>query len=224
MERVLVFGAGKMAEAVTACAAGRGAVEICGYTADADYVNAEQYLGRPLMPFDRLPGGFAPENCVILVAVGYQDGNRLRAARLAEAKERGYRVISLVGAAAVVPPDFACGENTVVFDGAVVQPGATIGADVFLWGGASIGHHSTVGDHCWVAGGACLGGAVELGANTFVGMGAVVGHEVRIGRDCILGAGTLTTKSLPDESVVVRTDSEVHRLNSRQFLRLTRAL
>ena len=85
-----------------------------------------------------------------------------------------------------------------------------------------IGHHSEIGDHCWVTGRANISGSVIVGKNCFFAVNATVTNDIRIGNRCIIGANTLVTKGLQDGQVVIERSSEVFRLNSDQFLRITR--
>jgi hypothetical protein len=52
-------------------------------------------------------------------------------------------------------------------------------------------------------------------------MGAVVGQEVKTGIECMLGAGSLTIRSIGDKAVVIKEQTEIHRLNSEQFTRMS---
>jgi hypothetical protein len=52
-------------------------------------------------------------------------------------------------------------------------------------------------------------------------MGAIVGQEVKTGVECMLGAGTLIIRSIGDQTVVVKQQTEIHRLNSQQFTRMS---
>jgi acetyltransferase-like isoleucine patch superfamily enzyme len=51
---------------------------------------------------------------------------------------------------------------------------------------------------------------------------ATVTNDIRIGNRCIIGANTLVTKDLQDGQVVIERSSDVFRLNSDQFLKITR--
>jgi len=93
--------------------------------------------------------------------------------------------------------------------------------NVFVWGGAMVGHHAKINDNCWLTGGCLIGGGVDLGEGSFVGMGAILGQEVKTGAECMFGAGTLTIRSLGNNAVVVAEQTEIHRLNSQQFIRMS---
>lgn len=111
---LIIFGAGKIAQAAT-------------------------FLGKPLLTTEELPGAYPPAEHALFVALGYQGVNRLRADKLAWARDQGYRLASY--RSPLASGDYQMGENSIVMDGAVIQPAATLGDDVFVWGGTMIGHH-----------------------------------------------------------------------------------
>ena len=84
-----------------------------------------------------------------------------------------------------------------------------------------IGHHAIIEDNCWLTSGCLIGGITTIGKGTFVGLGAMIGHGVVIGEKCMLGAGTLATKDLPPGTVTIAPNTESHRLNSDQFIRMS---
>jgi sugar O-acyltransferase (sialic acid O-acetyltransferase NeuD family) len=179
-------------------------------------------MGLPLVPFDQIERAFPPEECAMLVAVGYHELNQLRARKCAEAKAKGYRLSSYVSPRSWPGRNIAIGENCMVLDGVTVQPGVTVGNDVWLWSGVVLGHHSAIADHAWLAAGTTVGGGARIGSSCFVGLNATIGNEVDVGSDCIIGAASLVTKSQPAGSVILTKEAERIRLDSQRFLRISR--
>ena len=219
MKDLIVFGTGKIAACMTHYFERDSAFRIHAYTCDREFVQAAEFQGRPALPFDEIQKHYPPESYVMFVALGYQRVNRLRKAKYLEAKERGYSLVSYVSPK--VEGSFVLGDNCAVMDGAVIQPFAEFDNDVFVWGGAMVGHHARIGSHCWITGSANIGGSVELQEGSFVGLNATIGQEVRVGRNCVLGANSLSTRDVPADSVVVVRDTELHRLKTDQFIRLS---
>lgn len=216
---LILFGAGKIAEAVTYFFERDSDYEVVAYCCDAAYVNRSRDLGRPVLSKEAALSAYPPSDCHLFVALGYQEINRLRAERVAWARAQGYRLASY--RSPLVPGDYRLGDNSIVMDGAVIQPGVTLGDNVFVWGGAMIGHHAVIQDHCWLTGGCAVGGITTLGAGSFVGLNATLGHEIVIGERCMIGANALAGHSLPDGSVLIVGDTPIHRLNADQFARLS---
>jgi acetyltransferase-like isoleucine patch superfamily enzyme len=119
-------------------------------------------------------------------------------------------------------PDAVVGENCFVADGVSLEAGARVGDNVALWSNVVVGHHAQIGNHCWIAAGTAIGGGTVIGDRCFVALNATIGNEVVVGADCILGARTLLTKSVADKSVLVEKDTELFRLDSDRFLRMSR--
>lgn len=219
MKKIVIFGAGKIGQAVTSYIERWNLFEIAGFATDRAYIQADEFEGRPWIASEEMADRFPPAEYAAFVAVGYQDLNRLRADKVAEVTAMGYELVSIVSPD--VPADFKCGRNCMVAEGGQIQPHVTAADNVFIWSGAMVGHHTVIESDCWITGGAQIGGVTTLGQGTFAAVGAVVGNEVVIGSRCMLGAGTLVTKDLPDGTVLATADTEPHRLNSDQFIRFS---
>lgn len=216
---LIIFGTGKIAEAVSYYFNRDSEYEIHAYVVDDVFATVDTFLNKPIVKFSMVLEYYSPENYTIFVAVGYQGMNKLRRDKFTYFKDKGY----LFGSyrSPFVQGDFTCGENTIIMDGVMIQPLVTFGSNVFVWGGAMIGHHTVVNNHCWLTGGCLIGGSVNIGEASFIGMGAVIGQEVKIGIECMLGAGSLTIRSISDKAVIIEQQTEIHRLNSLQFTRMS---
>jgi sugar O-acyltransferase (sialic acid O-acetyltransferase NeuD family) len=218
-KKLLIFGAGKIAEAVTYFFERDSDFEIVAYIADDLYVNNESCFGKPFIKLSEVEKRFDSSTYFVFVATGYQGMNELRYTKYKYFKDKGYSFATYVSPN--VKGNFTIGENSIIMDGALIQPCVSFGNNVFVWGGVMVGHHAIVEDNCWLTGGCLVGGVTRIGKNTFVGLGAMIGHEVAIGEKCMLGAATLTTKSITDGIVLIAPSTEPHRLNSSQFTRMS---
>jgi sugar O-acyltransferase (sialic acid O-acetyltransferase NeuD family) len=216
---LIIFGIGKISQAVSYYFNRDSDYKIIAYAVDDVFANQSEYMGVPLVKLSDIKEQFNPQVHNVFVAVGYQGVNSLRANKYKYFKELGYSFASYKSP--YVFGEYSIGENTIVMDSAVIQPLASFGNNVFVWGGAMVGHHATIQDGCWLSGGCLIGGSVNLGRSSFVGMGAIVGQEVKTGVECMLGAGSLTIRSIGDKAVVVKEQTEIHRLNSEQFTRMS---
>ncbi len=220
---LVIFGAGKIGEVIYRHLRRGGEYDVVAFTCDAAFIpDGNTFLGLPVVAFDDVVAAYPPATHAMIVAIGYQDLNRLRRTRYTEAKAKGYRLASLVSAGAHCGDWVEMGDNCIVLDGAVIDPGVRLGSNVVIWSGALIGHHSTIGDHCWVAGHAVFGGSAVLGSGSFVALGAVVGNEVEIGEESFLGAGVLVTKCCNAKSVFVAPATEKFRLDVDRFLKISK--
>jgi serine acetyltransferase len=63
---------------------------------------------------------------------------------------------------------------------------------------------------------------MKLGAGSFVGLNATLGGDIKIGASSFIGGGTVVLKSAEAKSVFIQPTTEKFRLNSEEFLRITR--
>jgi sugar O-acyltransferase (sialic acid O-acetyltransferase NeuD family) len=157
----------------------------------------------------------------MFVCLGYHEMNALRARKVAEAKIKGYSLVSYVHPQSGVPDDFVHGENCFIMNNVMVHPFVRLGDNVFVWSGAMIGHHSVIGDHCWITSCANISGLVNIGRQCFLAVNATIGHGITIGNECFIGANALVTKCTEDNQVFIAESSKAYRLNSRAFLKMS---
>lgn len=222
MEKVVIFGEGKIAEVVYFHFKNDSPYEVVAFTADAKYISKEKLFGLPVIPFEDVEDRFPPNDFKMFIAVGYQQLNELRARKYFEAKGKGYKLASYVCSRTTNFGEVEIGDNCLILENNAIQPGAKIGNNVTLWSGNHIGHHSEICDHCFLAGQVVVSGNAKIGPYCFIGVNATIGHSIEIGERNLIGAGTLITKSTEPGSVFILQDTPKYRLDSARFLKLTR--
>lgn len=222
MSKVVIFGAGKIADEAFFYLTNDSPHEIVAFTLDGAYLTEKEKFGLPVVPFEEAESLYPPGDFKMFVAVGYQDLNKFRAQKYEEAKAKGYELISYVSSRASNFGQVEIGDNCFVLEFAVIQPCAKVGSNVFIWSGNHVGHHSSVGDHCYIAGNVVISGSTIVEPYCFIGVSATIGHEVTIGRESFIGAHSLITKNVEPKSVYITPDTPKYRLDSSTFLRLTK--
>ena len=222
MSKVVIFGAGKIADEAYFYLTNDSPHEIVAFTVDRAYLTVPEKLGLPVVPFETVQDQYSPSDHKMFVAVGYQELNRFRAQKYAEARAKGYELVSYVSSRASNIGRAEIGDNCFVLEFATIQPCSTIGNDVFIWSGNHVGHHASVGDHCYIAGGVVISGNTKIEPYCFIGVSATLGHEITIGQGSLIGAGSLITKDVAPQSVYITPDTQKYRLDSSMFLRLTK--
>lgn len=222
MSKVVIFGAGKIADEAYFYLTHDSPHEIVAFAVDGDYLSQPIKLGLPVVAFEEVQDEYPPADYQMFVAVGYQDLNQFRARKYAEAKARGYTLVSYISTRASNFGGVELGDNCFVLEYAVIQPCAKIGNDVFIWSGNHVGHHASVGDHCYIAGNVVISGNTVIEPYCFIGVSATLGHEITVGRESFIGAATLVTKNVAPQSVYIAADTPKFRLDSPTFLRLTK--
>lgn len=195
--------------------------EVAACTADRSYLTGDTWQNLPAVAFEEVEKHYSPEKYAMFIALGYQELNALRARKCAEAKAKGYALVSYVHPQSGLPQDCEYGENCFIMNSVLIHPRVRLGNDVFVWSGAMIGHHTSIGDHCWITSCANISGVVTVGERCFFAVNATVGHNVVIGDECFIGANALVTKGAENKQVFLTGDTKAFRLDSHQFLRMS---
>jgi sugar O-acyltransferase (sialic acid O-acetyltransferase NeuD family) len=223
MADLVIYGTGKIAEVIYRYVAFDRAFNVVAFTCDAAWLPASKtFHGKPVVAFEEVEHRYSPDRHSMLVAIGYHALNGVRATKFAEAKAKGYRLESYVSSRAFAGDWLQMGENCIILDNVGIEPGTRLGNGVALWSGVVVGHHSTVADHCWLAAESTVGGNAAVGERCFVGLGASIGHDITLGAECLLGAGARVSKSAGSGSVFVGRDTELFRLDSKQFMKVSK--
>lgn len=222
MSDIVIFGEGKIAEEAYFYLTNDSPHEIVAFTADEDYISKKELFGLPVLPFEEIANKYPPTDFKMFVALGYQDLNKLRAAKYYQARDKGYELISYISSKASNFGEVEIGDNCFILENTVIQPCSKVGSNVFIWSGNHIGHHACIGDHCYIAGNVIISGHTTIEPYCFIGVNATIGHEITIGRESFIGASCLVTKNAEAKSVFITQDTPKYRLDSSSFLRLTK--
>ena len=221
MKEVVIFGTGQTSEIVSYYLNKETDFKIVAYTIDSKEISEEKFNKKPVVAFEHLKEEYPPSKFNIFIAVGYRDLNKLREKKFLEAKSKGYSCISFIHPRAGNFDPKIIGENSFIMEHQSIQPFSKIGNNCFIWSGVLIAHHSVIKDHCWITSESSIAGNTTVGERCFLGINSTIGHMVNIGKDNFIGAGTLITKSTKDGSVFITSDTDVYKLNSEQFLKIT---
>lgn len=219
--RIVLFGTGKIADVLFYFLQHHSDFETVATTLDRSFLTATTWNGLPTIAFEEIERSYPPAEYGMFVALGYQELNALRARKCAEAKAKGYELISYIHPQSGLPSDCIYGENCFIMNQVMIHPHVRLGNNVFVWSGAMIGHHSSIGDHCWLTSCTNLSGVVTVGRNCFFAVNATVAHNVAIGDECFIGANALITKCTDDRQVYLADNTKAFRLDSHQFLRMS---
>jgi sugar O-acyltransferase (sialic acid O-acetyltransferase NeuD family) len=222
MKQIVLFGTGKIAEVMLYFLRHHSDYEVVACTVDRPFLSGETWQDLPAIAFDEMERRYPPATHAMFVAIGYQELNALRARTCAQAKAKGYTLISYIHPQSGLPGDCEYGENCFIMNNVSIHPRVRVGNNVFIWSGAMIGHHSTIGDHCWVTSGANISGVVTVGKNCFFAVNATVAHNVVMGDECFVGANALVTKCSNNREVFLAESTKPFRLDSHQFLRMSK--
>ncbi len=191
--------------------------KVAGFTVHERYLRKKSFLGRKVVPFERVEESFHPKRFSMFVAIGFKKVNKARAAVYHQCKEKGYRLIRYVSSRAVYFGEVAIGDNCFILENNVLQPNVTIGNDCILWSGNHIGHNSTLGDHCFISSHAVISGNVTVGPYCFIGVNATLRDGITVAPECVIGAGALVLKDTRPRQVFAADGTPPARLTSAQL-------
>jgi sugar O-acyltransferase (sialic acid O-acetyltransferase NeuD family) len=205
MDEVVVFGTGGMGAMVRHYLTFGSDYKVVAHTIDSAYMSSQEYDGLPLVPFETVEKSYPSVRYSMIIALGYlgQGPNQLRAQRYAEAKNKGYTLISYIDKTAVIADGVAIGDNCIICPNQTIEPFAKIGNNVITRSGCYIGHDVIIGDHCFIGPHAVIGGNTIIEPFAFLGANSTVRNGIKIATGCVIGAGAIILKST-DENEVYR--------------------
>lgn len=190
----IIFGTGSLAEVADFYLTHDSPYRVVAFTATGNFVKESNYLGRPLVAFEDVANKFPAGSHEMFIAIGYRKLNRLREQYCAEARTKGYTLLSYVCSKATHWGDTHVGDNVFVFEDNTIQPFVSIGNGTVLWSGNHIGHHSKIGEFCFLTSHVVVSGHCTIGNRTFIGVNATIADSTNIGEDNLIGPGALVQK------------------------------
>ncbi len=215
MQDLVLFGVSGFSKIVAELIAEAGRYRVVGFTQDGDQIS--EFLGLPVVPFEKLEESFPPNKFHALVAVGYSKMNQVRQQKYLELKARGYSMGSYCCPRQHIPSTVSLGEHHLILDENSLQPHCRVGDNVILWSRNVIGHESEIGSHCFLSSGVIVSGFAKLGEGCFLGPTTVVAANVALGDRVFLGPGAIASEDLADESVLVGPKSDLRKIPSRRL-------
>jgi sugar O-acyltransferase (sialic acid O-acetyltransferase NeuD family) len=219
MTKLVLAGNAITAEILLSYLAGDNRYDVAGITVDDEFAGTGTVAGLSSVGLSRLKESFPPHTCRILMAVGYNDLNRVRESLFTRLKDMGYTIETYVHPDAMVHSREPLGEGSIVLPGAVIEPYATVGANAMVWCNVTLAHHSRIAENCWIAAGTVVAGQARVGRNTFVGVNATVVNEVGVGEYNIIGASALISRNTKPHTVHLARSAEPFRYSSEDYVK-----
>lgn len=202
MKRVIVYGTGGYAEIFYHEACLFGAIEIVAFTVDREYLDAPEFCGLPVVPFEEVKTVYPPEAYEMMVLTSPKR-IRTRKVMYDKAKGLGYNLANYVSPRAIVEAGVQMGDNNVIFADAFIGHHTILGNDNIIRQKVYLGHQSKMADHNIIVAGCTLGGMSQIGSLSFFGLGMVGRDKVRYGDEVFVGLGSVVTKDVEDYATVI---------------------
>lgn len=215
--QVVIFGTGDIAQLAHFYFSTDSSYEVVAFTVDAEYLDATELCGLPVVPFDEVHLSYPPSDCHFFVALSYSKLNSVRDKKYQAAKNLGYAIASYVSSHATVLNEFYIGENCFILEDNTIQPFVEIGNNVTLWSGNHIGHHSKIEEHAFITSHVVISGGVTVGHHSFIGVNATLRDHINIGALSVIGAGAIIMSDTEEESVYVPERTVAKKIKSSRL-------
>jgi len=204
MERVILFGNGRQAQLIYFYLTHSSPYEVVAFTVDRGYITEDRLFELPVVAFEDIESIYSPDQYKMSVQLGYRNLNMLRAEKYAQAKAKGYELISYISPKATTWPGLIVGDNCFISENTSIGPFAEIGNNVCVGIGTVIGHHCVIRDHCFLGTHVVILGSATIEPYCFLGPNSVVRDGgITIARESIIGAGVYIGKDTKEKGVYV---------------------
>lgn len=223
MGKVVLYGTGRGASVAHRFLVADSDHEVVGFTVDAKFRMGENFRGLPVVPFENVQDAFPAASHSMLILLGYQEMNGLRARKYHEAKAKGYTLESYVASDIFRVEPIKVGENCFILDKQSISLDVSIGNNVVMWSSNHIGDLTVISDHAWLTSHVTLAAGVTIGESAFVGIGATISNKVTVGRGSFVGANAMVSENVADGGVTIDGKSLLANTPARTFMRVMMA-
>src|SRR5258708_21815072 len=145
VSKVILFGTGRGADVAFRFLKRDSEHEVCAFSTDLEYIGKDIFHDLPVVAFESVEQRFPPDQYKMLVLLGYQGMNGLRAEKYLAAKAKGYGFISYVNSQFYRAEDLDIGENCFILDNQSISLDVQIGNNVVMWSSNHLGDLTTIG-------------------------------------------------------------------------------
>jgi len=213
-KKLIIFGTASTAELVHYYFSNDSDYEPIAFCASAEFVNTDNFLGLPLLPFNEIEAKFSPNEYSFFCAIGQREINSIRKNIYLQAKALGYSMASYISSESNIAKNAKIGEHCFI-DNVRIHPCAEIGNNCFIH--SDLAHHDKVGNHCYIVGGVSIGGNVTIGEQTFIGLGSTIRDNIILGKRCIIGAGSIIMRNTGSDKVFISNETRSQKISSIEF-------
>lgn len=223
MSKVILFGCGRGADVAYRYLKNDSEHQVLGFTVDEAYCKEKSYKGLPLIPFEEVERYFPPNEYKMLILLGSQQMNHLRADKYLAAKNKGYSFINYISSHAYSLEPLNIGENCFILDGQCIDLDVSIGNNVVMWSCNQIGDSTVIGDHVWLSSHATIAGDAQIEDYSFLGINVSIANHVIIAPETFIGAGVFIAQNTKKGSVYVHPETKCFSNDSLTFMKVMEA-
>lgn len=218
MKSIIIYGCTMFSSELYAILSSElGNDAVVAFTVNKEYKTTESFEGLPVYAFEDLTNYFNKEDIGILIAIGYNNLNKLRENIYLSCKNTGYKIYTFISKNALIYSN-EIGEGSIIMPGSYVGPFCKLGLCNIIKFGVSLPHHVNIGNFNWIAGGTIFGGKAQVGNHCFIGLSSTIRNEIVIADETFIGAKSYMSSNtkvgsayygIPAKLVEDRTSQEI---------------
>jgi len=208
MIKLIIFGNGEIAEAVSDLALQISNIKMSAFTVHKSFINSDKLNGFPVYPFENLEDYLNIKEHHFITAISYKNLNQDRTKIYKLLKDNGVKFTNLIHETALCRFD-KIGENNIIFEFNNFQKGVEIGNNCIFWSHSHFGHHSKIGNNCFFASNVTISGSVKVFDNNFFGSGSTTVDNIVIEKENFISAGVTIRKNLKAKNVVYNRNNNL---------------
>jgi sugar O-acyltransferase (sialic acid O-acetyltransferase NeuD family) len=170
-----------------------------------------------VVAFEEIEKSYPPSEYRFFAPMSPKGMNQKRSAVYAEAKAKGYTLVSYVSSRATTFPGLTIGDNCFILEDNTIQPFVSIGSNVVMWSGNHIGHHSTIGDHVFFTSHVVLSGHCDVRDYSFFGVNATVRDGLTIAEGTLVAMSASITANTDEWGLYTGVPAEKSKVSSRKI-------
>jgi sugar O-acyltransferase (sialic acid O-acetyltransferase NeuD family) len=194
-KKVVVFGNTNMSKMVFYDAAGMSDFEIACFTVDKEYMTGDEFLGLPLVEFEKITELYPPSEYDMLAVLSGFTCMRNKEKLYLKAKSKGYSMRNYVSAKADFSPEVTMGENNIILAQTHIGIGGVMGNNNLIRQHVYLGHDFVIGNNNSIMAGVTIGGSCKIKDSCYFGLGATVLNGLAIEEETLVGAGSVIIKN-----------------------------
>jgi len=218
MARVIVFGTTDTAQLAEYYLRTDSPHEVVAFTVDGAYRDRDEFLGRPVVPFEDLVGSHSPDDFRLFTPMVALQMNKVRQRVYQSGRDKGFRFVNYISSRATVLTE-DIGENNFILEDNTIQPFQSIGDNNVLWSGNHIGHHGRIGNHVLFTSHVVLSGHCDVGDNCFLGVNSTIRDGIRLGEGTLVAMGASILKDTDPWTAWIGNPARKHEKSSLELYR-----
>lgn len=183
--------------------------QVSAYAVEPAFIQERKLDGLPVIPLERLKETFSPEECALIMGIGYTKMGKVRKDNFKRCKAWGFSFENYVHPTVIMEKNVILGEGNNILEGVILEEGVVLGNANLLFGGSLIAHETAVGDYNTFSVKAVAAECSVIKNHCFIGAAAVIKDHVTIQDYVLLGAAAYGFQDMEAYSVVVPAKSVV---------------